>query len=30
VAMPDLRTVFGPRLKLGEPLARYTSARLPA
>jgi UDP-N-acetylmuramate dehydrogenase len=26
--MPDLRTVFGPRLKLGEPLARYTSARL--
>lgn len=26
--MPDLRTAFGPRLKLGEPLARHTSARL--
>lgn len=28
VAMPDLRTAFGPRLKLGEPLARHTSARV--
>jgi UDP-N-acetylmuramate dehydrogenase len=28
VAAPDLRALLGARLKLGEPLARYTSARL--
>ncbi len=28
MVMPDLRAAFGARLKLGEPLARYTSARV--